>query len=201
MGEQKILFTAYNMKLQIIFLASTLAVTFSKNIPVPKLKQKTKEKVNALANSAANKAQALLAANGVSVDVNAKLNNAINAGKPQFNAVKKEADKKYTEFSSTYGNWNLGQLIDTLNNKVNSEINQAEAGAPDGAKTFIDIGQDVLKALSNAGKTALGNNQQLTIDQILGAAKKSAGQAINNQQVNQALKKANKKVNNIQVNN
>merc|ERR1711997_1116532 len=180
MGEQKILFTAYNMKLQFIFLASTLAVTFSKNIPVPELKQNTKNKVNKLTKNAANKAQALLAANGVSVDVNAKLNNALNAGKPQFDAVKKEADKKYTEFSSTYGNWNLGQLIDSLNNKVNPEINQAEAGAPDGAKTFIDIGQDVLKALSNAGKEALGDKKTMKVKQIVNAASGAANKVINN---------------------
>merc|ERR1711997_1411734 len=201
MGEQKILFIAYNMKLQFIFLASTLAVTFSKNIPVPGLNKNTKKNADKLTNQAAKKAEALLAANGVKVDIDGKIQSAIAAGKPQIDAIKNEANKEYNKFSDTYGKWNLGQLIDTVNNKLNSKINEAEAGAPDGAKTFIDIGQDVLKALSNAGKGALGESKKLTINNILGAAKKSAGQAINNQQVNRALNKANKKVNNLQVNN
>merc|ERR1712154_394747 len=114
---------------------------------------------------------------------------------PQLKQMKNQANQQYNQFSNTYGKWDLGQIIDTVNNQVNSRIDKAEAGAPDGAKTFIDIGQDVLSALANAGKDALGNRENLTVDKIVSSAKNAAQQNINSQQVNQALRQANRKVN------
>merc|ERR1712046_366229 len=186
MGEQKNHFTEQNMKLQFIFLASSMAVIFSKNLPVPGLNKNTQHGVNKLKNNAAKKAEALLAAQGVKVDVDGRLKKLEDSVKPQLNQIKNKANQQYNQFSNTYGKWDLGQIIDTVNNQVNSRINKAEAGAPDGAKTFIDIGQDVLSALANAGKDALGNRENLTVDKIVSSAKNAAQQNINSQQVNQA---------------
>merc|ERR1712156_1371397 len=95
MGEQKILFIAYNMKLQFILIASTLAVTFSKNIPVPQLNRNTKKNLKNLSNNA----EAFLAANGVTVDLDGRVQQAGTAIKPQLNQIKQQANK----VANTYG--------------------------------------------------------------------------------------------------
>merc|ERR1712178_46557 len=117
--EQKITIKAYNMKLQFILLASTLALTFSKNIPVPALNKNTERNLSKLSNNAARKAEALLASKGVKVDIDGKLQSAVKAGKPQLDAIKLQANQQYQKFSETYGNWDVAQIIDTLGNKVN----------------------------------------------------------------------------------
>merc|ERR1711893_235751 len=104
MGEQKNLIKAYNMKLQFICLASTLAVTFSRNVPVPSLNQRTEKNLQRLSNNAINKAQQLLADNGVTVDLSGKL---------QMKAIGQKANQELNKLSNTYGNWDLSQLIDT----------------------------------------------------------------------------------------
>jgi len=176
------------MKLQIIFLASTLALTFSKNIPQVKLNRNTKGNLNKLANNAEN----FLADKGVTIDLDGRVKQASQAVQPQVNAIKNQAN----QLANQFGDWDLGQIIDAVNQKIDSSIDKAEAGAPDGAKTFIDIGQDVLKAFGQAGKKALDDNQNLTVDDILKAGKQSVQQSLNGQQVNSALRKANKAVQN-----
>merc|ERR1712025_1071802 len=132
MGEQKILFIAYNMKLQFIFLASTLALTFSKNIPVPELNQDTEKNVKKLTNTALKKTQNLLKDNGVEVkNLRQRLNNALNAGVPQLNAAKNEADKLYNKVSSK----SIGGLINLANGEFNKAIDGLEDDAPDGVKS------------------------------------------------------------------
>merc|ERR1712178_322876 len=195
MGEQKILIKAYNMKLQFICLASTLAVTFSRNVPVPSLNQKTEKNLQRLSNNAINKAQQLLADNGVTVDLSGKLQNAANAGKPQLKAIGQKANQELNKISNTYGSWDLSQLIDTASNALNSKIGQQEAGAPDLAKTLSDAGQQFLGALVASGKDAMGDKKDLTLNQLVNAASGAAQQVVNNRQVNQALRKANKAVN------
>merc|ERR1712035_64073 len=193
--EQKNLIKAYNMKLQFICLASTLAVTFSRNVPVPSLNKKTEKNLQRLSNNAINKAQQLLADNGVTVDLSGKLQNAANAGKPQLKAIGQKANQEYKKLSNTYGNWDLSQLIDTASNALNSKIDQGEAGAPDLAKTLSDAGQQLLGSLVVAGKDAMGDKKDLTLNQLVNAASGAAQKAVNNQQVNQALRKANKAIN------
>merc|ERR1712026_240602 len=193
--EQKILIKAYNMKLQFICLASTLAVTFSRNVPVPSLNQKTEKNLQRLSNNAINKAQQLLADNGVTVDLSGKIQNAANAGKPQLKAIGQKANQELNKISNTYGSWDLSQAIDTVFNKVNSKIDQQEASAPDLAKTLMDAGQQVLGAVKDAGINSLGDKKDLTLNQLVNAASGAAQKAVNNQQVNQALRKANKAVN------
>merc|ERR1712035_105191 len=193
--EQKNLIKAYNMKLQFICLASTLAVTFSRNVPVPTLNQRTEKNLQRLSNNAINKAQQLLADNGVTVDLSGKLQNAANAGKPQLKAIGQKANQEFNKISNTYGNWDLSQAIDTVFNKADSAIDQQEAGAPDLAKTLIDAGQQVLGAVKDAGKNSLGDKQDLTFNQLLNAAVGAVQKGINSKEVNQNLRKANKAVN------
>merc|ERR1711980_12647 len=193
--EQKNLIKAYNMKLQFICLASTLAVTFSRNVPVPKLNQRTEKNLQKLSNNAINKAQQLLADNGVTVDLSGKIGNAVNAGKPQLNAFGQKANQEFNKLSNTYGSWDLGQAIDTVFDKADSAIDQQEAGAPDLAKTLIDAGQQVLGAVKDAGKNSLGDKQDLTFNQLLNAAVGAVQQGINSKEVNQNLRKANKAIN------
>merc|ERR1711972_1030963 len=84
-----------------------------------------------LSNNAINKAQQLLADNGVTVDLSGKLQNAANAGKPQLKAIGQKANQELNKISNTYGSWDLAQAIDTVVNKANTAIDQQEAGAPD----------------------------------------------------------------------
>merc|ERR1711980_7078 len=193
--EQKNLIKAYNMKLQFICLASTLAVTFSRNVPVPKLNQRTEKNLQRLSNNAINKAQQLLADNGVTVDLSGKIQNAANAGKPQLKAIGQKANQEFNKISNTYGSWDLGQAIDTVFNKADSAIDQQEAGAPDLAKTLIDAGQQILGAVKDAGKNSLGDKQDLTFNQLLNAAVGAVQKNINGKDVNQNLRKANKALN------
>merc|ERR1711980_67278 len=193
--EQKNLIKAYNMKLQFICLASTLAVTFSRNVPVPALNQRTENNLKKLSRNAINKAQQILADNGVTVDLSGKLQNAANAGKPQLQAMGQKVNQEFNKISNTYGNWDLGQAIDTVFNKADSAIDQQEAGAPDLAKTLIDAGQQVLGAVKDAGKNSLGDKQDLTFNQLLNAAVGAVQKNINSKEVNQNLRKANKAIN------
>merc|ERR1712046_329187 len=102
MGEQKILRTAYNMKLQFIFLASTLALTFSKNIPVPALDDKTKKNVNKLAKNAVKQVQTVLKENGVEVK------------NLQGKIVKGAANQEYNKVAGK----TVGELIDIAANSL-----------------------------------------------------------------------------------
>ena len=183
------------MKLQFICLASTLAVAFSRNVPVPSLNQRTEKNLQRLSNNAINKAQQLLADNGVTVDLSGKLQNAANAGKPQLKAIGQKANQEFNKLSNTYGSWDLGQAIDTVFNKADSAIDQQEAGAPDLAKTLIDAGQQVLGAVKDAGKNSLGDKQDLTFNQLLNAAVGAVQKGINSKDFNQNLRKANKAIN------
>merc|ERR1712046_547272 len=115
MGEQKILCTAYNMKLQFIFLASTLALTFSKNIPVPALDDKTKKNVNKLAKNAVKQVQTVLKENGVEVkNLQGKIDNALNAGSLQVKNVKGAANQEYNKVAGK----TVGELIDIAANSL-----------------------------------------------------------------------------------
>merc|ERR1712035_167602 len=193
--EQKNLIKAYNMKLQFICLASTLAVTFSRNVPVPSLNQKTEKNLQRLSNNAINKAQQILADNGVTVDLSGKLQNAANAGKPQLKAIGQKANQEFNKLSNTYGSWDLAQAIDTVVNKANSAIDQQEAGAPDLAKTLMDAGQQVLGAVADAGKNSLGDKKDLTLNKLFSAAVGAVQKGINSKDFNQNLRKANKAIN------
>merc|ERR1711980_35833 len=193
--EQKNLIKAYNMKLQFICLASTLAVTFSRNVPVPALNQRTENNLKKLSRNAINKAQQILADNGVTVDLSGKIQNAANAGKPQLQAMGQKVNQEVNKLSNTYGNWDLGQAIDTVFNKADSAINQQEAGAPDLAKTLSDAGQQLLGSLVVAGKDSLGDKQDLTFNQVFDAAVKAVQKNINSKDFNQNLRKANKALN------
>merc|ERR1711912_134676 len=145
-------------------------------------------------SSAINKAQQLLADNGVTVDLSGKIGNAVNAGKPQLKAIGQKTNQELNKLSNTYGSWDLSQAIDTIFSKANSAIDQQEAGAPDLAKTFIDAGQQVLGAVKDAGKNSLGDKQDLTFNQLLNAAAGAVQQTINSKDVNQNLRKANKAI-------
>merc|ERR1712046_95749 len=140
----------------------------------------TKGNLNKLANNAEN----FLADKGVTIDLDGRVKQASQAVQPQVNAIKNQAN----QLANQLGDWDLGQIIDAVNQKIDSSIDKAEAGAPDGAKTFIDFGQ--------AGKKALDDNQNLTVDDILKAGKQSVQKSLNGQQVNSALRKANKAVQN-----
>merc|ERR1711899_392751 len=126
------------MKLQFILLASTLALTFSKNIPVPALDDKTKKNVNKLASNAVKSVQNVLKKNGVEVkNLQGKIDNALNAGLIQVKNAGEQANKEYNKVAGK----TIGELIDIAANNLDSKINDAEKNAPDGAKVFIDFGQ------------------------------------------------------------
>merc|ERR1712046_511333 len=142
MGEQKLLFTAYNMKLQFILLASTLALTFSKNIPVPALDDKTKKNVNKLASNAVKSVQNVLKKNGVEVkNLQGKIASALKSGSIQSKNIENKANEEYNKVAGK----TVGELLDIAANSLDNSINEAEKDAPDGAKVFIDFGQDLLK--------------------------------------------------------
>merc|ERR1712046_211305 len=193
MGEQKILRTAYNMKLQFIFLASTLALTFSKNIPVPALDDKTKKNVNKLAKNAVKQVQTVLKENGVEVkNLQGKIDNALNAGSLQVKNVKGAANQEYNKVAGK----TVGELLDIAANKLDNTINEAEKDAPDGAKVFIDFGQDFLKALKKIGKDSLGEKANLTVDNIVKSGSEAVEESANSEDTNKFIKNANKKVKN-----
>merc|ERR1739848_327960 len=119
--EQKNLFIAYNMKLQFIFLASTLALTFSKNIPKP-LNKETTNNVNKLANNAVKTTQKLLKENGVEVkNLKVKIVNALKAGEIQGKNMKNKANEEYNKVAGK----TVGELIDIASNSLNNKINKA----------------------------------------------------------------------------
>lgn len=185
------------MKLQFTLFAALSFTTFcySKNLPVPKLKNKTKQNLNKLAKNTGDKIDAAFNKVGLNVDPKKLgLDNYKNAAKPQIDAIEKEANKAYESFSSKFGNWNLGQLADTVLNDVNGVIEKAEGKAPDGAKPFIDIGQNILVALTDAGKDSLGDNQKLTVNKIISGGATAVEKAMNGKAANSALKTANKAV-------
>merc|ERR1712035_263570 len=119
-----------------------------------------------------NKAQQLLADNGVTVDLSGKIQNAANAGKPQLKAIGQKANQEFNKISNTYGSWDLGQAIDTVFNKADSAIDQQDAG-----------------------KNSLGDKQDLTFNQLLNAAVGAVQKNINSKDFNQNLRKANKAIN------
>merc|ERR1712027_201007 len=179
MGEQKIHFIAYNMKLQFIFLASTLALTYSKNIPVPELNKETEKNVKQLTNTAVRKTQNFLKANGVEIkSLRQRLDNALNAGVPQLNAVKNEADES------------VGGLINFVSGELNKAIDGAENDVPDGAKSALDILQGVLGAVKDAGVAALGDNANKSIEDLANAGSDALQNSANGAEVNNAIKNA-----------
>merc|ERR1712241_592150 len=193
MGEQKILFIAYNMKLQLIFLASTLALTFSKNIPVPELNKETEKNVKQLTNTALRKTQNFLKANGVEIkSLRQRLDNALNAGVPQLNAVKNEADKQYSKVADR----SVGGLINFVSGEINKAIDGAENGVPDGAKSALDILQGFLGAVKDAGVDALGDNANKSIDDLVNAGSDALQNSANGVVVNNAIKNAKKQIKN-----
>merc|ERR1712027_170699 len=193
MGEQKIHFIAYNMKLQFIFLASTLALTYSKNIPVPELNKETEKNVKQLTNTAVRKTQNFLKANGVEIkSLRQRLDNALNAGVPQLKAVKNEADKQYSKVADR----SVGGLINLVSGEINKAIDGAENGVPDGAKSALDVLQGVLGAVKDAGVAALGGNVNKSIDDLANAGSDALQNSANGAEVNNAIKNAKKQIKN-----
>merc|ERR1712241_124865 len=193
MGEQKILLFYFNMKLQLIFLASTLALTYSKNIPVPELNKETEKNVNQLTNTALRKTQNFLKANGVEIkSLRQRLNNAVNAGVPQLKAVKNEADKQHSKVADK----SVGGLINFVSGELNKAIDGAENDVPDGAKSALDIVQGFLGAVKDAGVDALGERADLTIDKLAKAGKLALQNSANGAKVNNAIKNAKKQIKN-----
>merc|ERR1712241_1131182 len=193
MGEQKILFIAYNMKLQFIFLASTLALTFSKNIPVPELNKETEKNVKQLTNTALRKTQNFLKANGVEIkSLRQRLDNALNAGVPQLNAVKNEADKQYSKVADR----SVGGLINLVSGEINKAIDGAENNVPDGVKSGLDILQGFLGAVKDAGVAALGDNVNKPIDDLANAGSDALQNSANGAEVNNAIKNVKQQIKN-----
>jgi hypothetical protein len=184
------------MKLQFALIASTLAVAFSRNIPKVKLNKGTQKKVNQILNKAATKAESQLSNLGINADLSQSASDALNAAKPQLNQMENQLNQAFNNLASQFGNMDVGEIIDTANNNVNNAIDNAEANAPDGFKAFIDIGQNILGSLAQAGKDSLGNKADLTVNKIVNSGKNAAQKAINGKGVHQALNKANSAVNN-----
>merc|ERR1712154_381934 len=192
MGEQKNLCTAYNMKLQFIFLASTLALTFSKNIPKPALNKETKNNVNKLAKNAVKSVNQVLKKNGVEVkNLQGRINSALNAGSLQVKNVEGKANEEYNKVAGK----TVGELIDIAANTLDNTINEAEKDAPDGAKVFIDFGQDLLKAFKKIGKDSLGEKANLTVDKLAKAGSEAVEENVNDKETNKQIKDANQKLN------
>jgi len=187
------------MKLQFIFLASTLALTFSKNIPknipLPELNEKTQNNIAKLGSNAVKTAQDLLKKNGVKVNIQAKLQQALKAGDMQLKKGQNEANNQYNKVAGM----SLGELIDLSGNELDAAIDDLEDKAPDGVKSLIDIAQGALKGLAKAGKEALNNKQDWTVDDLAQLGSDSLEQSVN--QGNKYIKNANKKLNQIKKKN
>merc|ERR1712173_14733 len=209
--QNKHLQTKFIMKLQLTLLTLTIStLALSKNIPVPKVKKPVQQKLNNLQRNIGNKVgevfsdvQKQAKGFGLNIDpektgINSALkkaaNNAQNAAKPQINNMKKQAEKEFDALSKKFGNWDIEQIIKTADNNLNAAIDEAEEKAPAGAKSFIDIGQKFLGALADAGKEALGDNKDLTLNNLMDSGKKAAEGAINSKAANNALKNMNKAV-------
>jgi hypothetical protein len=184
------------MKLQFALIASTLAVAFSRNLPKVKLNKGTQKKVNQILNKAATKAEGKLSNLGINADLSQSASDALDAVQPQLNQMETQLNQAFNKFASQFGSMDVGEIIDTANNNVNNAIDNAEANAPDGFKTFIDIGQDILGSLAQAGKDGLGNKADVTVNKIITSGRNAAQGAINSKGVHQTLNKANAAVNN-----
>jgi len=200
------------MKLQLTLLTLTISsLALSKNIPVPKVKKPIQQKVNNLQKNLGKKAGEIFSEaqkqakenfgiefNPEKTGINSALknaaNNAQNAAQPQINNMNKQVEKEFNGFMKKFGNWDVEQFISQADNDLNAAIDNAEKQAPAGAKGFIDIGQKLLGALTDAGKEALGDNADITLTKLVVSGKKAAEGAINGKAANNALKNMNKAV-------
>merc|ERR1712117_244945 len=121
-----------------------------------------------------------------------RLKNALNAGVPQLNAVKNEADKQYSKVADR----SVGGLINLVSGEINKAIDGAENGVPDGAKSALDILQGFLGAVKDAGVDALGERADMTIDKLAKAGSNALQNSANGAVVNNAIKNAKKQIKN-----
>jgi len=185
------------MKLQLSLVALSLtSLCLAGKLPLPKVKEQTQKKLNNLERNVHNKIQSQMKEIGMSFDTK-KLSskNLGNAVEPQLASIEREATKQYNKLNKQFGGLSLGGIFDAIKNKANAGIEEAEEGVPDGAKQFIDIGQELLGAVVDAGANALGDHKKLTVNNIVNSGKNFAEGAINGKKANSALRKANKLVN------
>merc|ERR1712117_666565 len=175
------------------------ALTFSKNIPknipLPELNEKTQNNIAKLGSHGVKTAQDLLKKNGVNVNLKAKLRQTLKAGDIQVKKGQNEANNQYNKVADM----SLGELIDLFGNEIDAAIDDFEDKAPDGVKSLTDIAQGALKGLAEAGKKALNDKQNWTVDDLAQHGSDSLEKSVN--EGNKYIKNANKKLNQIKKQN
>jgi len=182
------------MKLQIAIFSTLAALTFAGKIPVPEIKKKTQKQLDNLQGNVEQKVQAFLNKNGIEIDASKKLNNVLKSGTAQGKAFEKKANAEFNNLQNKFGGWDLNQFIDAGLSFVNTNVDKQEQNVGDSAKGLIDIAQQALNAAANAGKAALGDKAEITVNKGLNGVKHAAQKQLNSKQVQQLLAQANKKV-------
>merc|ERR1711893_58602 len=76
--------------------------------------------------------------------------------------------KQQTNQFLKFGNLDLGQLINTVTSKYHSKIDEAKSKKSRTAQTFINIGQNVLKAVEQASVGAMNEGLRKANNAIRG---------------------------------